>query len=174
MEIWKSFIINDLVYEISSLGNIRSLGSKFHKGKTLKPYKAKNGYLAITLTSKHVHKYIHRLVAEAFIPNPNNYNEINHINEDKTDNRVENLEWCTHNYNYNYGSRIEKVRQKRIGKYNTKSSKKIAQYDLDGNLIKIFESGMEAKRNGYNNTHISLCCRGLRKTACGYMWNFIQ
>jgi hypothetical protein len=112
MEIWKSFIINDLVYEISSLGNIRSLGSKFHKGKTLKPYKAKNGYLAITLTSKHVHKYIHRLVAEAFIPNPNNYNEINHINEDKTDNRVENLEWCTHNYNYNYGSRIEKLGKK--------------------------------------------------------------
>lgn len=173
MEIWKKIKGLDN-YEISSYGRIKSNGDKFHKPKILKPFKTKNGYLSIVLTSNHIHKYIHRLVAETFIPNPNNYDEVNHKDENKENNTVENLEWCTHNYNYNYGNRIEKIKQKRIGKINTRNSKPIAKYDFDGNLIEIFPSGMEAKRKGYNNAHISMCCKGLRKTANGYMWKYLN
>ena len=170
-EIWKNIEGLDN-YQISSYGRIRSLGDKYHKPRILKPSKTKNGYLQITLTSKHIHKYIHRLVAEAFIENPDNLQEVNHKDEDKTNNRVENLEWCTRSYNYNYGSRITRISEKKRGVYNTKKSKPVAQYDLDGNLIAIYPSGMEARRNGFNNAHISMCCNGLIKTVGGYIWRF--
>ena len=116
-EIWKDIKGYEGDYQVSNLGRVRSLdrvqdipnrwGGVTHrckKGVMLKPcFDGKKNYLHITL--KNHSRDIHRLVAETFIPNPNNYTEVNHKNEDKTDNRVNNLEWCTHKYNNNYGSK---------------------------------------------------------------------
>ena len=116
--------------QISSYGRVKRLAfsityirngtevTKHYPETILKPTKNKNGYLAINLviaeTGKQKGLYIHRLVAEAFIPNPNNLPCVNHKNEDKTDNRVENLEWCTQKYNCNYGTGIQRARETAI------------------------------------------------------------
>ena len=113
MEIWKDVVWYEGLYKVSNLGNVKSLdmilpyqryskpAKRFRKGKMLTPAKMANGYLRVEMSNNGKHKLnlVHRLVAMAFIPNANNYNEINHINCDKTDNRVENLEWCSSSYN---------------------------------------------------------------------------
>lgn len=120
-EVWKT-IKESSVYQISNLGNIRSISIKLDKDrhitkeyKILKPCYNSRGYLDVTLkiNKNKVHKVIHRLVAEAFIPNPNNYEYVNHKDENKSNNNVENLEWCNHKYNCNYGTTIERSANKR-------------------------------------------------------------
>jgi len=161
-------------YEVSNLGNVKSLN--YHStGKTqlLKPEKIISGYLRIPLSKNNKKKrfLIHRLVAMAFIPNPNNLPEINHINENKTDNRVNNLEYCTAEYNANYGTRKERIAEKMTN--NEKTSKPVKQYDLKGNLIQKFPSIMDAQRKfGYVSQNISKVCLGERKTANGYRWSY--
>jgi hypothetical protein len=119
IEIWKPVNDYEGLYEVSNLGRIRSLdrveiiatrwGStteRFHKGKILKPQlDGRGNYLHVTLGRNNT-KQVHRLVADAFIPNINNYPQINHKDEDKTNNCVDNLEWCTAQYNNTYGTRI--------------------------------------------------------------------
>lgn len=103
-EIWKDVKGYEGYYEISNLGRVRSTS---YKGvRILKPAKMRNGYLNVILcvNQRRLHKNIHRLVAEAFIPNPNNYDTVNHKNEDKTDNRVENLEWLSAEDNTRYSN----------------------------------------------------------------------
>ena len=100
---------------------------------------------------------VHRLVANAFIPNPFNYPEVNHIDENKTNNCVDNLEWCTRQYNHEYSQ-----------------AKQIAQYDLAGNFITVWKSTKEIERQtGFYHSHISDCCIGTLKTAHGYIWRYI-
>lgn len=126
-EIWKPIRGYEGSYEVSNLGNVRSLDRKYRgsnqfgssfiftkKGKLLKPKKRKDGYLSVALCNKQKAKHIsiHRLVALTFLSNPNNYPVINHKDEDKTNNNVNNLEWCTQSYNINYGSRNEKAAEK--------------------------------------------------------------
>lgn len=114
---------------------------------------------------------VHFFIASTFLPKwKAEYTQINHKNENKTDNRVENLEWCTSQYNINYGNRNSKVSKKLT---NGKLSKSILQYDIQGTLIKQYPSTKEAEREtGYANTHISDCCNGKRKTAYGYVWKY--
>ena len=133
----------------------------------LKP-KIKKGYYQIGLRKDNKRKWfsVHRLVAETFIDNPNNCKYVNHKDENKLNNNINNLEWCTMSYNNTYGARLEKVKQK--------VSKKVLQYDLEGNFIKEYSSLKEA--NKLNNMksigNISKCCKGKYKTAGGYIWRY--
>lgn len=120
-EIWKPVVGYEGLYEVSSLGRVRSLdrydsNNHFLKGRILRLCVDTKGYLKVGLSSNgKVKTYmVHRMVVEAFIPNPDNLPEVNHIDEDKKNNRVDNLEMCDRKYNMNYGSRMDKVRDKRL------------------------------------------------------------
>lgn len=167
-EVWKNIKNYEGLYQISNYGNIKN----FKNNKIISGYYDKDGYKRICLYKKENNKekryypFIHRLVAQAFIPNPNNYPIINHKNEIKDDNIVSNLEWCTIKYNNNYGNRNKKIREKRI--------KKVAQYSLDMKLIKKYNSITEASKEANASTsQISKCCKGKFKTAKGYKWKYI-
>ena len=168
MEQWKD-IIYEKDYQISNLGRIKSF--KWGKERILKQSQCMNGYYYVNLSKNGIVKnyFVHRLVAEAFLPNPNNYPCVNHKDEDKSNNIVSNLEWCDVKYNTNYGTR-----NKRIGKSNTngKLSKPVLQYTLDGQFVKEWPSTMEAARNGFNQGHIIECCRKNRKTHKGFKWGY--
>ena len=125
IEEWRPIVGYEGLYEVSSYGRVRSLDMyvkarygnyRLHKGKVLSPGIRPDGYLFVNLTYNGKHKTItvHRLVAQAFLPNPDNLSEVNHKDEDKSNNRVENLEWCDRKYNLNYGSRKDKVRDTKI------------------------------------------------------------
>ena len=125
MEEWKNVIGYEGLYEVSNTGQVRSLDRyvkysngriHLHKGKVLSPVKDKDGYLAVFLSCNGKQKTIriHRLVAQVFIENPDNLPEVNHLDEDKTNNRVDNLEFCDHKYNVNYGHRIENAINTRV------------------------------------------------------------
>lgn len=163
METFKDILGYEELYQVSNLGRIKSL--KFGKEKLLSPAFDKDGYLYVCLCKNGEKKryFIHRLVAQAFLPNPNNYPEVNHIDENKLNNNVDNLEWCDRKYNINYGTRTEKC------------SKQVGQYDLSGNLIKVWKSGWEIERQlGYSSSNISACCLGKYKTSHGYIWKYIN
>lgn len=166
-EIWRC-IKNYPNYEISSLGNVKNKKTN----KILKPFSTGNEYLKVSLSnnSKTKQFFVHRLVAQAFIPNPNNLPEVNHKKEfEKTNNTVENLEWCNHSYNQNYGTRNERVSKKLSKIY----CKKINQYDLQGNFIRTWDSIKEAEKN-VGSTHISQCAKGIFKQTKGYIWRYVN
>ena len=154
------------LYQTSDEGRVKSLARdivykdgriRHQEEKLLKPIVDKGGYLRVALCKdgKREYKSVHRLVAEAFIPNPLNLPEVNHKDEDKTNNRVENLEWCTHEYNQNYGSRNQRVAEAHT---NGITSKQVFQYSLDGELVAIWPSTQECGRNGFNQGAVSDCC----------------
>lgn len=178
-EIWKDIKDYEGLYQVSNLGRVKSLGrlvngsnqygvkfQYFKKDKILKPVLDNWGYLRISLykNTRKIAKRIHILVAEAFLDNQNNYSIINHINGDKTDNRVENLERCTQSHNvqesYRLGLQIP-------------TGRAVNQYDLDGHFIKTWDTIREPSLL-YNNSHISDCCRNNRKTAGGYIWRYAE
>lgn len=188
-EIWKPIKGFESLYEVSNLGRVKSLERKvrttnngtdclkYIKERILKPKINRGGYKVVLLYNGGKRKYItiHRLVAMAFISNPNNYPQINHKDENKENNTVENLEWCDSKYNINYGTRIERISKARKGiKQPThlveKRYKKIHQYTLNGELVKVWDSVKEAQK--VYNTHIADCARGERKTSCGYIWKY--
>ena len=179
MEIWKDIKNYEGLYQVSNLGRVRSLdhirknGKKenqiyLSKGRILKAaVQKKGGYVFVVLSKDGKTKgyRVHRLVADAFIDNPNNYRCVNHKDENKTNNNVNNLEWCTHKYNNNYGTK-----PLRIAKAN---SKKVNQYDLEGNFIKQWNSTMDIERHlKIKNSYISACCRGKREKAYNYKWRY--
>lgn len=186
MEIWKDIKGYEGLYQVSNLGRVKSLNYKqTKKENVLKCCKNSRGYSLLTLTkNKTVKSYnVHKLVAETFIPNLQNKFCVNHINGIKTDNRVENLEWCTLNENMQHSVRIlgnnkslfttdNNPSKGKFGKYSC-SSKKINQYDKQGNYIKTWDSIIDITRElGINN--ISTCCRNKRhiKTAGGFIWKY--
>ena len=161
-EVWKDVKGFEGLYQISSLGQVKSL----RRNKILKPKKHRCGYLIVDLCNNgEKTRYIHRLVAEAFIPNPNNLPQVNHIDENKKNNSVNNLEWCTPKYNTNYGSRIERFSESR--------KKKVLQFDLDGNFIKEWKSAVDIeKETGLEQNNIRSCCRKEQGKAYGYIWRY--
>lgn len=152
-------------YYIEETGQIWSEKSKCYRKLTMN----KGGYLYTSLrddNGKSKIFLIHRLVAQYFIPNPNNLPEVNHINEDKTDNRVENLEWCTTEYNLNYGTRLERMRESAT----KKRGKKVKCLETQ----KIYPSMSAASREiGLNVTGIWNVCKGKQKTCGGYTWEYV-
>lgn len=164
-EIWKDIPDFEGKYQASNFGRIKSL--YYGKEKILKPSKNKCGYLIVFLYKNGIKKTckVHRLVWMAFNGEiPEGY-EINHINEDKTDNRLENLSLMSHKDNINWGTRTERMAKSK--------SKSVFQYDLNGNLIKEFPSTIEVERQlGFSQGNISLCCTGKYKTCGGFIWKF--
>lgn len=158
------------LYMIGSCGNVFSLLSN----KILKPCKNNRGYLKVGLyKERKIYKFtLHRLVAMAFIPNPNNLPQINHKDEDKTNNCIFNLEWCDNEYNMNYGTRNKRLSQ--IMKGNTNQIKRpVEQYTINGEYIKKYDSLKEAeKETNIDATHIGKCCRGMFKQMGGYKWKY--
>lgn len=158
MERWKDIEGYEGKYKISSLGRVKSLNYNHTKSeRILKQDKDRYGYLYVVLCTdgKRITKKVHRLVAQAFIDNPDNLPQVNHKNEDKTMNYVENLEWCTNKYNCNYGTRNERM------------SKKVLC--VETNII--YPSTREAGRQ-INSSSIVSCLKGRRKTAGGYHWRY--
>lgn len=167
MEEWKN-IKGYPNYKISNIGRVKSLNYRnTGEERILKGCKTKNGYLQVNLFKEGKVKNfkVHRLVASVFIPNPNNLCEINHIDEDKTNNCVENLEWCNRIYNLNYGSRIE-----RTAKAN---SIPILQFTKDGEFVRKWDSSIQVERElGIDNSGIIRCCKGKYKSAGGFVWGY--
>lgn len=181
-EIWKPICGFEGLYEISNFGRIKSLNyNHTKKEKILSQIKNNKGYLYVDLykNGKEKNCRVHRLVANAFIENPSNLPMVNHIDENKENNVVENLEWCDAKYNLTYGGcqqrRVTSTDYKAIGRKNSeKLSKQVYQYDLNRKLIKIWESTQECQRHGYSSGNISSCCSGKRKTHKGYIWSYVE
>ena len=148
------------IYGITSCGKVWS----YRRKKFLKPGTDGNGYLKVKLCKDNENKncYVHRLVAEAYIPNTENLPEINHKDENKANNCLQNLEWCDRKYNNNYGFCITKR--------SNSHKKPILQYDLDGNFIREWECAYDVGKVAVKN--INHCLKGRTKTAYGYIWEY--
>lgn len=160
---WKAIAGYENVYEINTLGEVRRIDS----GNILKGYVNPDGYRRVGLTvNGHTKVFLmHRLIAIAFIPNPNNYPCVNHKDENKSNNSLYNLEWCDYRYDLNYGTRNNRA---------SKSKKRpILQYSKTGEFIREWKSVTDLKNEtGMDITHVSSCCRGKRKTANGFRWKY--
>ena len=181
MEIWRDIPGYEGLYQVSNLGNVKSLNWKStgrEKNLYLKPHN--KGYYQVELAKNGRKKtfVVHRLVALAFIENPNGFSCINHKDEDKHNNCVENLEWCTASYNVKYSlarkQRTTHVSRRKGCRYKgTNSDKHILQIAPDGTIVKEWECPREIFcKTGMSDWSISECCRGKRKTAYGYKWQY--
>lgn len=209
-EIWRDIKGYEGLYQVSNFGRVVSY--HYNKIRLMSIAPQSRGYETILLCKDGNREslLVHRLVAAAFVPNPNNYNEVNHIDENKCNNNADNLEWVSHSENCNYGTRISRISEKNTGQKRLdetrakmkesqslraereraegircgRITKKISQYDLNGNFIRDFDSLYDAcialgftinKENrygmGYKN-NIRNCCKGLTKIAYGFIWKF--
>ena len=158
MENWKSIIGYEGLYEVSDQGRVKSL--KRGKERILKPAKQRWGYLQVRLCKNSQKKdfKVHRLVAEAFCPNPcpDKFDQVNHRDENKTNNAASNLEWCDAKYNKTYSEGIS-----------------VQQFNKQGNLLATYPSVREAERvTRIGHSHIIACCKGKFKSSGGFIWKF--
>ena len=181
-EIWKDVVGYEGLYEVSNFGNVRSL---FRYKKKLKWNICNNRYATVQLFKNKVGKrlLVHRLVAEAFLANPEKLPIVNHKDENKLNNYVNNLEWCTQGYNLSYNQGHKKRAERKRWFYDELSIKfkennpaikiPIIQMNLDGEIIREWESIKEAIETlGYKSNHICECCKNKRKTSNGFRWKY--
>lgn len=183
-EIWADIPNYEGKYQVSSLGQVKSLNYRGNTGKEqiLKVLERGNGYFYVDLydeNGKPHHKNIHNLVADAFLDNPLNLPCVNHKDENKANCRLDNLERCTYKYNSNYGTAISRTREKLINNYNNfaaieKCKRAVVQYSLDMVKIKEYSSTKEAgdAMGAINGSNIVACCKGKRKYAYGFVWRY--
>lgn len=177
IEIWKDIKGYEGLYKVSNYGRVKSLNyNKTKKEKELKLYKNKKGYFSVNLyLNKKIHsKLVHRLVAETFIPNPKNKPQVNHIDGDKTNDKVDNLEWVTNKENVIHSWKTG-LSKKKYGKQT--NCKKVNQYTLTGDFIKTWDSIKDASKDlKIDSSHISKCCkqRKYHKTTGGYIWRYTK
>lgn len=190
-EIWKDIVGYEGLYQVSNLGRVKSLDhfrntglnrGYLQKGKILKPsMDMYRNYLRVQLSKKGkvVSIRIHRLVAQAFIPNPKNKPQVNHIDGNKLNNCVDNLEWVTirENIQHAYDTGLAMVSEETKKKISETSLNRncieIIQYDKNGKFITKWKSAHEIQRElGLNNANIIQVCKGTRKTAGGYIWRY--
>lgn len=182
MEEWRTIEGYEGMYEVSSQGNVRSLPKAVdigvciqnRKEKFLKQVPDVKGYMMVWFYKdgkRKMHK-VHRLVAKAFIPNMENKPEVDHINADKADNRVENLRWVTSRENFHNPITYKRNADSKRGVLNHKA-KAVVQMDMQGNVIKEWVCMQDIYREcGYSHAHICQCCRGQRVWAYGYKWKY--
>ena len=190
-EEWRTAVYDGILYEglykVSNFGRILSLNYRnTGRAELMTPWEDKKGYLIVELCKNGKTKTckVHRLIAQTFLPNPENKPCINHkiegkkgkkinmviFNEDETiDKERTTIEWATYEENNNYATRNERVAKARI---NGKCSKKVLQFTLTGEFIREWPSTAEVGRNGFNRSHVSACCRGERKSAYGFRWMY--
>ena len=188
IEEWKDIEGYEGYYQVSNTGKVKSIGRYvkrngekfyFRKGRFLKPSISNTNCSMVCLYKDGVIKWflVHRLVAAAFIPNPNNLPEVNHKDENRLNNFVcvnpdgsvdaakSNLEWCTSEYNINFGTRNKRAAEK--------LSKAVLQFDKNGVLIKKWSSIIAPERElGIKHQSICRCCKGKSKSAYGYVWKY--
>ena len=185
-EIWKPVKGWESLYEVSNFGRVRSFDRKVQTGIKNHQYRlvpsqfitlredSKTGYVRVCLTrnNKSSQHYLHRLVAEAFIPNPNNLPCVNHKNEMKWDCRVENLEWCSYSYNVSYGTGTERRVETRRKRGTAKTDPKVIQGVslIDGTVI-TYNSIRDAMKDGFY--YAGHCCRGIKTQYKGYKWSYV-
>ena len=190
-EIWKTAVYDGEIYEglykVSNLGRILSLNYRnTGRAKLRKPVKRKDGYLVVGLSKNRKKKTcsVHRLVAETFLPNPDNLPQVNHkiegkkgkkinmviFNEDGSVNKERTtIEWVTQKENHNYGTINERISKAMT---NGKLSKRVLQLSLDGELIREWPSTNECDRNGFNKGAVAACCRGELPHYKGFLWMY--
>lgn len=190
IEEWKNIIGYEGLYQISSLGNIKALTREIHTTRNDYTYiriipehmmslvSTDDGYLRVTLTKEGKRKsyLVHRLVAEHFIPKVEGKSHINHLDENKTNNKVSNLEWCTIWENSIYGNRCKKIGDKSSKTPHTWLYKSVLQYSLDGTFIREFKSIKQAANavGAKSTSGIQSCCAGRLKSSMGFIWKYIN
>lgn len=179
MENWKAVEGYEGFYEVSDLGRVRSVDryvrnsrngelTVFKKSKVKKPTTTDGGYETVTLNREGEYHsyYVHRLVASAFVDNPNGYEEVNHIDEDKHNNRASNLEWCTKQYNIHYGTRTTRAAKRQ--------SRPVLQCSEDGTVICEYPSLSSVKSDGFNPSNVKAVCDGKFSQMNGYGWRWSE
>lgn len=181
-EEWRPIKGYEGLYEVSSFGRVKGLAREWFAGENylakrtkpetiIKPFTDAKGYQMVGLSkgkgARTFYK-VHRLVMDAFVPNPDNLPQVNHRNEVKTANYPDNMEWCTAKYNNNYGGRKERARLSLLNREDL--SKSVCQLTLNGLLIKIWQSLQETERNGFERHRVADCCNGIKKTYRDFIW----